>query len=108
EGFAVDVVENGALAVEKVKKEGFRRDWKKSAGYNVVLMDLQMPVMDGYKATALIRQKTELNNLPIIAMTADAMTGVKEKVLEIGMVDYVTKPFNPEELWVVLTRWIKP
>ncbi|HHE64778.1 MAG TPA: response regulator [Bacteroidetes bacterium] len=108
EGFVVDIVENGALAVEKVKNEGVRSNWNKSTGYNAVLMDLQMPVMDGYKATVLIRQETELNNLPIIAMTADAMSGVKEKVMEIGMVDYVTKPFDLEDLWKVLTRWIKP
>ncbi len=88
---------DGREAVEKVGN-----------GYDVVLMDLQMPEMDGYKATQEIRNDDKYEDLAIIAMTADAMTGVREKVLEAGMNDYVTKPINPKELWEALARWIKP
>jgi len=93
-----------------------------------VLMDLQMPVMDGYIATKEIRTwekqccnvgKTKIDNemsnqeqetefIPIIAMTADAMSGVQENVLNIGMNDYVTKPIDPAELFKSLVAWIKP
>ncbi len=97
EGFYIDVVNNGREAAEAVGPE-----------YDCILMDLQMPVMDGYEATGAIRSRKEYEGLPVIAMTADAMVGVKERVLKAGMNDYVTKPFNPEELWETLVRWIKP
>ncbi len=97
EGFRVDIANNGKEAVEKI-----------SSDYDVVLMDLQMPEMDGYEATREIRKDDRYKDLAIIAMTADAMTGVKEKILEAGMNDYVTKPINPKELWQALARWIKP
>ena len=97
EGFRVDVANNGKEAVEKVSTE-----------YDVVLMDLQMPEMDGYEATEEIRKDEGYKDLPIVAMTADAMTGVREQVLEAGMNDYVSKPFNPMELWQALVKWIKP
>jgi len=65
-------------------------------------MDLQMPVMDGYTATIKIR---EFNNaIPIIALTASATTNVREKVLAVGMQDYVTKPFNPNDFYLKLKR----
>ena len=97
EGFYVDIVNNGSEAVERCSSE-----------YDCVLMDLQMPVMDGYQATEKIRRKKKLAEVPIIAMTADAMVGVRERVLDSGMNDYVTKPFDPSELWAVLVRWIPP
>jgi len=71
-------------------------------------MDLQMPVMDGYEATLEIRSNSRYNDLPIVAMTADAMTGVRDQVKEVGMNDYVTKPINPKDLWRALVKWIKP
>ena len=76
--------------------------------YEIVLMDLQMPVMDGYEATRAIRKDARFDGLPIIAMTADAMTGVKEKVAETGMNDYVTKPIDPSSLFKALVKWITP
>lgn len=97
EGFRIDVAVNGKEAVSKL-----------SEIYDLILMDLQMPVMDGYKATEEIRKNKQYDDLPIIAMTADAMSGVREKVIDIGMNDYVTKPIVPKDLWMALVKWIKP
>jgi len=111
EGFFISVADNGKKAVEAVLSSS-RED-----SYDVVLMDLQMPIMDGYEATRRIRewetnrQSSIINHqspIPIIAMTADAMSGVREKVIDIGMNDYVTKPINPKELFGALVKWIEP
>ena len=99
EGFFVDVAVDGAQAIEMVQGE---------TRYDIVLMDLQMPEMDGYAATREIRSDADLDDLPIIAMTADAMSGVREQVLDVGMNDYVTKPIEPALLWDVLVAWIRP
>ncbi|MDW3211902.1 MAG: response regulator [Reichenbachiella sp.] len=90
-GIKMEFVENGKLAVERSRSEL----------YDLVLMDLQMPEMDGYEATRLIRaQSTNYAlNLPIVALTASALLNVRKKVKELGMSDYITKPFNPEELY---------
>jgi two-component system, sensor histidine kinase and response regulator len=98
EGFFIDVAENGLVAVEKLGQKE----------YELVLMDLQMPVMDGYEATKVIRSDDRFSELPIVAMTADAMTGVRGQVEKVGMNDYVTKPINPKQLWEALVKWIKP
>ena len=89
--FIVDTVENGLLAFEKVRDNN----------YNIVLMDLHMPVLDGYEATKKIREElsSPKNNIPIIALTAAAIKGEKEKCLSIGMNDYLSKPFKAEELY---------
>jgi CheY-like chemotaxis protein len=94
----VDAVEHGAEALEKVKKER----------YNAVLMDVQMPEMDGFEATRMIRsfEAGGDHHLPIIAMTAHAMHGDRERCLEAGMDDYVSKPLQPRLLFAVLERWI--
>ncbi len=94
----IDIANNGLEAVDAVKK----RD------YDVVLMDMQMPEMDGYEATGIIRQDKRLNDLPIIAMTAHAMEGDKEKCLNAGMNDYISKPIDPETLFETLRKWVKP
>ncbi|MFD0677351.1 MULTISPECIES: response regulator [unclassified Paenibacillus] len=96
-GVRVDVAVNGEEAVKCV--EGKR--------YDAILMDLQMPVMDGYEAAGIIRKLEYAKDTPIIAMTADAMTGVKEQVLKAGMDEYITKPFEPAQLYSMLQRVIQ-
>jgi HPt (histidine-containing phosphotransfer) domain-containing protein len=70
-------------------------------------MDLQMPVLDGYKTTEVIRNELNLVDIPIIAMTADALKGVEKQCLEVGMNDYVSKPIIPDILFKKLNKWVK-
>jgi len=98
EGFFVHIANNGQEAVDLVETEYF----------DIILMDLQMPVLDGYKATEKIRSLGKYDQLPIVAMTADAMTGVRDNVIKVGMNDYITKPIETEKLWQSLVQWIKP
>jgi signal transduction histidine kinase/ActR/RegA family two-component response regulator len=83
----VDVAVNGAIALDKMK----------SNQYDIVLMDLQMPVMDGYTASIRIREFNK--EVPIIALTAEAVADIQAKAMQHGMTDYVSKPFNPRELF---------
>ncbi len=75
---------------------------------DLVLMDVQMPVMDGYTATRTIRERREFADLPVIAMTAHALTGDRDKALEAGMTDYISKPFRKEDLLELIARNINP
>ncbi len=97
-GLVVSIANNGKEAVEKVK----------AGTYDAVLMDIQMPVMGGFEATREIRRDERFKGLPIIAMTAHAMAGDREKSLDAGMNDHVTKPIDPDELFSALAKWIKP
>jgi CheY-like chemotaxis protein/HPt (histidine-containing phosphotransfer) domain-containing protein len=97
-GLFVRIANNGKEAVEMVKVENF----------DVVLMDIQMPVMGGFEATREIRRDERFKYLPIIAMTAHAMAGDREKSIEAGMNDHVTKPIEPGQLISALVKWIKP
>jgi len=101
EGFKISVAENGKLALDQITND------TPPGTFDIVLMDLQMPIMDGYEATKRIREDDRFMNLPIIAMTADAMSGVREKVIEAGMNDYVTKPIDLDQLYGALAKWIK-
>ena len=92
------IVENGQEAVEVARDNTF----------DGILMDLQMPVMDGLMATRAIRQGPTRKEVPIIAMTANAMAGDREKCLEAGMNDHVSKPIDPDKLYTVLAKWVKP
>jgi two-component system sensor histidine kinase/response regulator len=94
----VSIANNGKEAVEMVG----------AGNFEAVLMDIQMPVMGGFEATREIRKDGAFKDLPIIAMTAHAMAGDREKSLAAGMNDHVTKPINPDELFSTLVRWIKP
>jgi CheY-like chemotaxis protein len=102
-GFVVDVADNGQLGVHQVHA----RDAEGHA-YDIVLMDMQMPVMDGVTAARLIRETYSAAVLPIVAMKANAMKADKERCLAAGMNGYVSKPINPEELWRTLLTWLKP
>lgn len=98
EEFWVDIAENGKEAIEKTAL----------IKYDLILMDLQMPIVDGYTATSEIRKKYNEDDLPIIALSADAMSGTKEKTTTKGMNDYLTKPIDKKQLFEVLFKWIKP
>lgn len=102
-GFEVDVADNGQIAVDKLTSLVGPGQM-----YDLVLMDMQMPVMDGLTATREILKLPHCANLSIIAMTANAMAGDRERCLEAGMVDHVAKPIEPDDLWKALLRWIKP
>jgi CheY-like chemotaxis protein/anti-sigma regulatory factor (Ser/Thr protein kinase) len=93
-GLTVDVAEDGRAAVEKVAH----------GDYDIVLMDVQMPQMDGLQATKLIRQMSGCQNLPIVAMTANALREDRQRCLDAGMTDYMCKPIDPHTLGEVLRR----
>jgi PAS domain S-box-containing protein len=76
--------------------------------FDGVLMDCQMPVMDGYTVTREIRKNSAFKDLPIIAMTANAMAGDREKVLQAGMLDHIAKPLNVSEMFITIAKWITP
>ncbi len=90
------MVNNGQQAVEACQAQSF----------DLIFMDIQMPVMDGYTATELIRAHSGGQGPPIIAMTAHAMAGDREKSLEAGMNGHISKPFNPKELFSTLAQWL--
>jgi PAS domain S-box-containing protein len=98
-GVIVDVANDGAEAVSKVARAG-------RAAYDAILMDWQMPVMDGFEATRRIRSDPRFAQLPILAMTANAMVGDREKCLEVGMNDHIAKPIDIDRLVATLARWI--
>ena len=97
-GLTVTIANNGQEGVDAIK----------SANYQAVLMDVQMPVMDGYTAARTIRMDKNFDDLPIIAMTANAMAGDREKALKAGMNDHVAKPIEPKQLFSSLNQWIEP
>jgi signal transduction histidine kinase/CheY-like chemotaxis protein len=98
-GFFIDVAENGKEALEMVQEKE----------YDVVLMDIQMPEIDGYTAAQMIRRlDSKTRYIPIIAITAHAMIGDREKILSAGMNHHITKPIDPNELFLSLVQWIKP
>jgi CheY-like chemotaxis protein len=89
----VDTAENGLVGVEKYNTKS----------YDVILMDLSMPVMDGYDATIEIRKTDKM--IPIIALTASASFGYLDRALQIGINEYIIKPFNPKELNMKLRKY---
>ncbi len=97
-GITAKVAMNGQEALEILQQETF----------DGVLMDCQMPVMDGYEATREIRKQEKYRDLPVIAMTANVMAGDREKVLEAGMNDHIGKPINVREMFTTIAKWITP
>ena len=98
-GMQVVLAENGQEALDKLPTHG---------PFDGVLMDCQMPVMDGYTATRAIRQMPAYQHLPILAMTANAMAGDRERVLQAGMNDHISKPLNVQAMFATLVKWIQP
>jgi signal transduction histidine kinase/ActR/RegA family two-component response regulator len=96
-GLAVDIAENGREAVEKVS----------ATRYHIILMDMQMPVLDGLDATRQIRQLPECATMPILAMTANAFTEDKDRCFAAGMDDFLSKPVKPEILYATLLKWLE-
>ena len=96
--FSVTAVENGRKAVETMR----------TGDYNLILMDVQMPEMDGFEATGVIRQtENESEHIPIIALTAHALKGDRERCLQAGMDDYLSKPIEPDQLFEMIETWTK-
>jgi CheY-like chemotaxis protein len=101
-GAIVTVANHGGLAV-KLLREG-----PQPPPFDIVLMDLQMPEMDGHTATRLLRADARFRDLPILAMTAHALVEERQRCLDAGMNDHVTKPIDPDALFAALARWVKP
>jgi CheY-like chemotaxis protein len=94
-GLVVDVAGDGAAALRMAQADR----------YDIILMDMQMPVMDGVTATREIRRLTSQSNVPIVAMTANVMQEDRQRCFDAGMVDFVTKPIDPDQLLAVLLKW---
>jgi len=97
EGITVETASDGKQALEILDAQRF----------DCVLMDCQMPVMDGFAATRAVRERPALRDLPVIAMTANAMVGDRERALAAGMNDHIAKPIDIDEMFATLARWIK-
>jgi signal transduction histidine kinase/DNA-binding response OmpR family regulator/HPt (histidine-containing phosphotransfer) domain-containing protein len=98
QGVQLQLAHHGLEAVERLHASG-------PLAFDLVLMDLQMPVLDGYDAVRRLRSDSRFDSLPILAMTAHAMAGERERCLALGMQDYITKPLVPEQLFDTLGRW---
>ncbi|MGM9490365.1 response regulator [Ideonella sp. YS5] len=98
EGITVVTAANGREALQVLERECF----------DAVLMDCQMPVMDGFAATRALRERPALQDLPVIAMTANAMVGDRERAIAAGMNDHIAKPINVDEMFATLARWLAP
>jgi CheY-like chemotaxis protein len=97
-GLVVDLAEDGQIALDKLA----------AGDYDIVLMDILMPVMDGVTATRTLRLDPRWQRLPVVAMTANAMQADRERCLAAGMNDHIAKPIEPEALWKTLLKWVKP
>jgi two-component system sensor histidine kinase/response regulator len=97
-GLVVDVADNGEVALAKLG----------AAEYDLLFMDMQMPVMDGLTATRRIRAMKRFEKLPIVAMTANAMEQDRRRCMEAGMNDFLVKPIDPQEMGAILLRWLRP
>jgi signal transduction histidine kinase/DNA-binding response OmpR family regulator/HPt (histidine-containing phosphotransfer) domain-containing protein/CHASE3 domain sensor protein len=101
-GATVRVADHGGIAVKIL------RDGPEKPEFDVVLMDMQMPEVDGLTATRILRAEPRFSELPVIAMTAHALVEERERCLQAGMNDHLTKPIDPDALFSTLARWTKP
>jgi len=101
-GVTLEIANNGREAADKILNGAA------PPLYDMVLMDIQMPVMDGYEATELIRKDNRFKDLPIIAMTAHAMEEETKKILQVGMNDHIIKPIDPQHMFATMSRYYKP
>src|SRR5690606_37284355 len=97
-GCQVEIAEHGEAALACLKDRA----------YDLVLMDIQMPIMDGFEAIKHLRTQPELKALPVVATTANALKADRQACLAAGFSDYLSKPFLPDELQAVLQRWLLP
>ena len=95
-GYEVATAEHGEAALEKLREQAF----------DLILMDCNMPVMDGYEATRRIRAQTQWRSLPIIALTANAMEEDRQRCADAGMNDFLVKPFKREDLQMMMDKWV--
>jgi len=100
-GLRVDVANNGLEVLALLERHA-------AGHYAIILMDMQMPEMDGLEATRRVRALPAHDGLPVVAMTANAMQGDRDQCLQAGMVDFVSKPVEPHDLWRALLRWVPP
>lgn len=96
-GFKSSAALDALNGIEILEKEG---------DYDLVFMDMMMPELDGYEAISIIKQKEQIKQIPIIALTAQAMQGDREKCLNAGASDYLSKPVNIDELLKIISKWI--
>jgi two-component system, sensor histidine kinase and response regulator len=99
-GALITVAANGRTALNELEREG--------AGFDLVLMDIQMPEMDGYEATTRIRGQKRFRDLPVIAMTAHATVAERERAAELGMTDHISKPIDPQAMFATLGKYFQP
>ncbi|MBR0567383.1 response regulator [Azoarcus sp. L1K30] len=105
---ATDLLSNARISTRIANNGREALDWLAREAFDGVLMDLQMPVMDGFEATRAIRSDPRWKNLPVIAMTADVMAGDREKAIGVGMNDQIDKPLDVEKMFMTMARWIHP
>jgi len=98
-GYRIELANDGMEALSKLEKNG---------SFDLVLMDVQMPVLDGLEATRRIRQEKRWRDLPIVAMTAHAMNGDRERCLDAGMNGYISKPVHPSHLLNTVDEYLNP
>ncbi|MES2898818.1 MAG: response regulator [Pseudomonadota bacterium] len=99
QGISADIASTGHQALDKLRQGG-------PDAYSAILMDLEMPQLDGHEATIELRKDERFDKVPIIAMTAHALSEIRERCLREGMQDYITKPVDPEKLYSTLARWL--